>query len=88
MTTNGITCLRCGARTRVIKTRRQPGVVRRRRACIQCGHRITTFERSHGVFLPPGSVSVPQLVKNIQQRGFAGCTTTESRKNPHEDANT
>jgi len=88
MSTNGITCPLCGSRTRVLKTRRQPGVIRRRRVCVACGRRLTSYERCHGLFLSPGATCVPQLVKNIEQRGFAGCTTAKSRKNPNSEDTT
>jgi transcriptional repressor NrdR len=46
----GICCPRCGHQQfRVIRTRRVHGnVIRRRRECLLCGHRITTHERKLG----------------------------------------
>jgi transcriptional repressor NrdR len=40
-------CPACGAPTRVVATRSADGgaSVRRRRACEECGHRVTTYER-------------------------------------------
>src|SRR5690349_20130554 len=40
-------CPVCSAQTRVVETRSadEGAAVRRRRACPECGHRLTTFER-------------------------------------------
>lgn len=38
------TCRRCGARGKVINSRRYPGYRWRRRKCPSCGHRWPTYE--------------------------------------------
>ena len=38
-------CVCCSASTHVLDTRPVPGAVRRRRECLSCGERFTTFER-------------------------------------------
>ncbi|MHB1700472.1 MAG: NrdR family transcriptional regulator [Acidobacteriaceae bacterium] len=39
-------CPRCGAETKVINSRQMPLYVRRRRMCLECGHRFSTIEVS------------------------------------------
>ena len=44
-TTNGIKCPACGhQRSRVVDTRAQGARIYRRRECLHCGHRYTTYE--------------------------------------------
>lgn len=44
----GIDCLACGGKTRVVDSRfRGDGSIRRRRTCLNCGHRHTTYEMSN-----------------------------------------
>ena len=38
-------CIYCGGRTRVIDKRESGNGVRRRRLCLECGRRFTTYER-------------------------------------------
>jgi len=47
----GLRCRKCGQqRFRVIYTRARPaGTVVRRRACLNCGTRVTTWERAIGL---------------------------------------
>jgi transcriptional regulator NrdR family protein len=47
VTVHGITCPRCGdGHTRVTDSRpHQHDAIRRRRACLRCDHRFTTYER-------------------------------------------
>jgi DNA-directed RNA polymerase subunit RPC12/RpoP len=47
----GLRCVKCGHRRfRVIYTRARPGeIVVRRRECLNCGVRITTWERAIGL---------------------------------------
>ena len=38
-------CIYCGGKTKVIDKRNGNGFVRRRRLCLECGRRFTTYER-------------------------------------------
>lgn len=38
-------CMRCHGDSRVIDTNDAPGSIRRRRQCLECGWRWTTYER-------------------------------------------
>ena len=44
----GIFCPECGAKDyKILETRPSGDSVRRRRQCLECNHRLTTFERPH-----------------------------------------
>jgi transcriptional repressor NrdR len=45
-----VKCPACGGPTRVVATRSADGgaSLRRRRVCVSCGHRVTTYERVEG----------------------------------------
>lgn len=57
-TGNGIRC-RCGGPTRVTDSRPTASSIRRRRKCLVCGERLTTWEttRSPAQTVEPGTVA-------------------------------
>jgi transcriptional repressor NrdR len=56
-----VNCPRCDSPTKTLETRRVPdGAVRRRRECMNCGHRFTTYERA----VP----ETPQVIKRDGSR--------------------
>ena len=58
-------CLRCGGETQVVETRTQGSfVIRRRRECLICGYRFTTFER-----VAPLNITV--IKRNGQKEKFS-----------------
>lgn len=47
-----LVCRKCGDSTRVKDSRGSRGCVRRRRYCVSCGHRFTTWEQEGQPVLP------------------------------------
>lgn len=57
----GVECPRCECPlSRVVKTTRVLGHIRRRRACDHCGHRFQTMERAIGRKRRPGGEPPPK----------------------------
>jgi transcriptional repressor NrdR len=57
-----VNCPRCDSSTKTLETRKADGgaALRRRRECVSCGHRFTTYERA-----------VPEILEVIKRDGHS-----------------
>lgn len=92
---NGITCPLCGSETRVRKTLQQRGRIKRKRVCVACDYRVTTYEtrptgtvpRKPGVtYIPIPNASIRDFLKDIEQQSIAVSMADHVRKLDSDDS--